>query len=213
MHIFFPKHCAESRKRRKPTRALAVLAIVVTAGIQSCQNPTDPIPDDPPRGKADSTILENIALVRFLEAATGRDSILVALGGAANPISGTPCPDASWWYRFAAGPNYQLYEWTVYCDGRIEFQGQKSDALHYVMAEMGPILNLDSDDLIRIARASGGQNYLDRYPESRVGLGARFIGRRPIWELQFFTFQVPCGFSAAIDGQTGEVLMTSRPCP
>jgi hypothetical protein len=192
-------------------RALALLAIVVTAGIQSCQNPTDPIPDDPPRGKADSTILENIALVRSLEAASGRDSILVALGGYASPIAGTPCPGASWWYRFAARPNYQLYEWSVYCDGAILFQGQKSDALHHVMAEIGPVLNLDSDDLIRIAGENGGHEFLNRFPEARVGLLGRFIGRRPIWEMEFFTAG-SIGFSAAIDGETGEVLRTCPPC-
>ena len=112
---------------------------------------------------------------------------------------------------FAARPNHRLYGWSVYCDGGITFHGEGSDALHYVMAELGPVLNLDSDELVRIARANGGQDYLDRHPESRVRLGARFIGRRSIWEMEFVAAG-SIGFFAAIDGETGEVLRTCPPC-
>jgi hypothetical protein len=189
-----------------------LLALIVATGMTACQGPTTPEPPDPPRGKADSTILENIEVVRAREAATGRDSILVALGGV-GAITGTSCPDGGWWYRFAARPSYRLYDWTVYCDGDIEFLGEKTDAAHHDMTEIGPVLNLDSDDLAQVMPANGGQDYLDRYPQARFGLSGRYIGRRPIWEVFFTTLDVPCGFSAVIDGQTGAVHRTSPPCP
>jgi hypothetical protein len=193
-------------------KALALLAILATAGVHSCQGPTLPEPSETPRGRANSKILENIEFVRAREAATGRDSILVALGGV-GAITGTACPEGYWWYLFAERPSYRLHEWAIYCDGQVVFEGEKSNAAHYDMTEIGPVLNLDSDDLAQVVRANGGQDYLDRYPQARFSLGGRYIGRRPIWQLRFSTLEVPCGFSAVIDGQTGEVLMTSQPCP
>jgi hypothetical protein len=193
-------------------KVLALLAIVLSTGSPSCQGPTLPEPGETPRGWANSKILENIEFLRAREAATGRDSILVALGGA-SPITGTTCPDGVWWYRFAERPYYRLTDWQIGCDGQFVSLADRPDTLHLDMTEIAPVLNLDSDELIWIAREHGGETYLNRYPDARAGLVGRFVGRRPTWELRFSTLQVPCGFSALIDGQTGEVLLTSQPCP
>ena len=131
-------------------------ALWAVAGMAACQGPTTSSHSDPPRGTANATILENLALIRSLEAASGRDSILVALGGYASPASGTSFPGDGWGYLFAARPNHRLYAWSVYYDGRIEFQGEKSDSLHYVMAEIGQSSTLTA------ATSSGLRKHMGR---------------------------------------------------
>lgn len=196
-------------------KALNVLVAILLAAKPSCQTPVgqSPVgPEEPPRGKPDATILENIAFFRAQEVAARPGAILVALGGI-SPIGGTTCPDGYWYYSFAGPPYYRLQVWSIGCDGRFSFNGDIPDALHYDMREIGTVLTVDSREVIRIARETGGQDYLDRYPDARVKLLGRFRGGRPAWEIHLESRQTRCGFGAFIDGQTAELLGASEPCP
>lgn len=192
-------------------KALNVLVAILLAAKPSCQN-TPVGPEEPPRGKPDATILENIAFFRAQEVAARPGAILVALGGI-SPIGGTTCPDGYWWYRFAEPPDNRLHDWAIGCDGRFSFWGEYPDTFRLDITEIGTVLTVDSRDVIRIARENGGQVYLDRYPTARVHLLGSFIGRRPVWEMTFETAGTPCGFRAVIDGRTSEVLLTNQSCP
>jgi hypothetical protein len=183
-------------------KRLVVLVMFVLTARPACQgsvgpNEPDEPPGEPPRGKPDATILENIAFLRAQEVAARPNSILVALGGI-SPIGGTTCPDGYWWYRFAEPPYYRLHDWAIGCDGRFSFWGEYPDTFRLDIAEIGNVLTVDSRDVIRIARENGGQAYLDRYPDARVELLGRFRGGRPAWEIHLESRQTRCGLAPSL---------------
>lgn len=194
-------------------KSLGVLVVIALAAGQACQSSVGPDePGEPLRGKPDATILENVEFFRVLAQLSRPGSILVAMGGI-SPLGGTTCPDGYWWYRFAEPPYYRLYDWAIGCDGQFTSDHEWPDRRGIAMTEIGAVLKVDSQDVIRIAREHGGQAFLDRYPDARVSLLGKFIAGSPVWEIHLESRQTRCGFGAFIDGQTAELFGASEPCP
>ena len=80
-----------------------------------------PTPTPYPPGAPDATAFANIAHVTNLERASGRATVLVAIGGALS-LDGTVSPGSAWTYSFAdpqsAAP-VRLAQWAVFSDGHV----------------------------------------------------------------------------------------------
>jgi hypothetical protein len=199
-----PRH-----KRWKTMRSLGVLVVFVLVANPSCHNP---VASKEPRGIPDATILENVEFFRAQAQASHPGSILVAMGGI-SPLGGTTCPDGYWWYRFAAPPYYELWDWDIACNGQFGLPAQWHDRRFLSLVDIVPLFTVDSTDVIRIARENGGQQYLDKYPDARVSFLGRYFGGRSAWEMTLETRGTECGFRVIVDGQTAEVLFTHQSCP
>jgi hypothetical protein len=191
--------------------ALLGCVLVSMLGRSGCQQgPTTPTPTPtPPRGKPNSTAFENLALVRALEASSGRSTKLVRIGGAARP-DGVIRPGASWQYEFADDSvrPIRLYEWEVLPTGEVQFRGEVPDILRLDIVELGPYLAVDTPQAVELGRRYGGQRFLDLYPDALVGMNYRFQGRLPTCQMVFLTLRpdVNCSVPVFIHTQTGELL-------
>ena len=143
---------------RSPKCTLAVLILAACGGAPSGPAPTPSPSPTPLMGKANATVLANVDVVRQVERATGRHTILVWVGTAGAGQSGTPLVDSSWHYTFAGSTTDGVvyHDWAVRETGVIEPR-DVFPVPGLVISEIGPSLRIDSDEAARLARSYGGQ--------------------------------------------------------
>jgi hypothetical protein len=191
-----------------------VLALAVLGKSGCADRPSTPTPSPTPTtGKPNPTALDNLALVRSLEQASGRKTILVRIAGAARP-DGSISTGTSWQYQFAeeSGTTVKLYEWDALPTGELVFRGVVPELVRLDIVELGPFLAIDSPQAIQLGRGYGGQQFLDRYPQALVGTNYWFQGRLPTCQMVFFTQGDFCSALVIIHAQTGELLARDLSC-
>jgi hypothetical protein len=203
-------------------RLQGVLVILLLASA-ACGQPTlptgagarpapSPTPTPGAKGLPQSTVMQNVRVVRQLETTARPGSMLVFLGGTA-AVDGVVSAAGVWHYQFAAPPLYTLHEWQVSRAGDISYVGERSDALHLSLVELEPLINLDSPAAIDTAIRNGAGDYLIQHPDTTIGLSGRYIAGRSIWQLLLESRTSDCGLSLVIDAQTAELLYRGPPCP
>lgn len=172
-----------------------------------------------PLGTPNATAFENLPLIRSLETASGRQTILVSLGGSGLDQDGRLLSGDGWQYVFAerAGNVVNLYEWTLRSTGALELTGPYSPFNNRVdFTEIGPVLAVDSDEAVRLGRRYGAQPFVDKYPNAHVTMTCRFQGRLPTWEMKFWDHS-PTGTRCElgpiyVNAQTGDLLARELSC-
>jgi hypothetical protein len=199
----------------KKTRT-ALLTILCLIALIACDQSTKPshvpAPDtDPLRGVAYATALRNLDTVQRLENQTGHSSSLVE-------IVGTPAFDGhlvehtTWGYTFSDGSQRAMhYQWQVDAQGAITQIGPVIDT-----RPLGTLsgLAIDSDTAVPIAIASGGQAFLDQFPNAKVQMGVRSIGTATAWSVTLRADPGPsCAYGPfVIDALTGALISKNISC-
>jgi hypothetical protein len=163
-----------------------------------------------------STLFQNIPLVRSLEAATGRRTVLVSLSGFADQ-HGRLKAGNSWAYEFSdpSALDVRLHPWSVNSEGFVTARPSAAPIVHDLdRVELGPHLAVDSPEAIRLALSYGAQPYVDRFPTAYVALGVRFRARVATWEVHFEALPgAPCSLGPIyIDASTGVLLSRDLNC-
>jgi hypothetical protein len=171
-----------------------------------------------PYGKAHATAFDNVEFVRGLEAATGRQSLLVKITAFGILPTGAPVASGgSWNYIFSDVKDRKLYLWTVYGDdGAVVPTPDRPDIERLDRSELIPGTNIDSPRAWKLALRYGAQPYLDRYPNAHSKMDCRFRAGFPTWEVFFFDNSAtprPCGVGPIyIDARNGELLSANLYC-
>lgn len=215
-----------SRLRRLASRsAVAILGASVALARAGCGGPsaptpgTSPNPGGSPSARPSSTALENLSLIRNLETATGRQSILYFVFGDVTQ-AGVLSPNSAWNYGFYAPETspFISYNWSVYTDGRVQFREGSLVRRGIEFIEMQPRLRIDSPQAVRLALDYGARAYANRYPDALVLMSYRYIGRQPICQMRFFVLSVPgttrpCELGPIlIHAETGELMLRDLSC-
>jgi hypothetical protein len=199
------------------------MAVMSRVGCTTAAPTPQPTPSSSPtypRVIPNSSLLENLNTVRALEDASGRRSVLMRLAGPAEQDSGRIASGSHWGYVFAdhdalTSQETRIRIWAVWSDGRVTFE-ESLNVGQTAVAEIGPALQFDSPQVVRMAREYGAQPYLDRYPSAIAGTGAEYLGGRVVWQVVFFGAGVgrpPCELGPIyIDARTGELLHADLGC-
>jgi hypothetical protein len=197
------------------------VSLVILLGLlvsKGCAGPSDPTGNPSPspiypRGIANSTIFQNIPLVRRLEANFARDSSLVFMGGPATQ-DGKVAPGSRWRYQFGyVTDRFRVVQWSVLPDGTIEYDGDTLGLSVTSDRDIGPALVNDSPDLAQLARAYGAQPYVDRFPMALVGMTYRYRFGTPEGDAQFFDdATTPCHVNIYVNFETGGLLGRDLAC-
>ena len=193
-----------------------VLLLLAFLASKGCSGPTTPTPSPSPsypRGRANATIFENIALIRQLEGNFARNSSLVFMGGAATQ-DGRVSPDATWRYQFGyTTDRFRVVQWSVWPDGTIQYDGETLGLNVTSTSEIGPALVYDSPEIARLARTHGAQPYGDRFPGALVGYTYRYRFGTPEGNAGFFANgTAPCRVDIYLNFETGGLLGRDLTC-
>ncbi len=199
-------------------RGLSILAVGLTLSAPACNDTTSPTPTSKPAvpfpsGTPEATALENLALVRNLEAkARGEAMILVLVTTNGVSTLGRTAPGhSSWYYDFAetVGSNPNVDRWLISPGGSVEFQGSIHPDSRLVYRELLPDLRSDSDRVAALALQYGGQTYVDEYPGATMAMYATWEGGRPVWSVTIQDVRAApyeCREEFVFDGGTGAIL-------
>ncbi len=201
-----------------------LFVLVAAAGRTGCRG-TLPSASTPsptrspayPAAKPRATALENLPLIRSLEQASGRSTILIGLEGSGILQDGRVSEGSGWDYYFSEtiGGIPRIYQWTVYETGAIRLLGPLAPIAHWDFTEIGPVIRLDSDAAIAAGRRYGAQPFVDRYPGTLVRGALRFQGLVPTWELHFGELPPEgplCQIVVFLDAQNGDSLAQDLSC-
>jgi hypothetical protein len=198
-----------------------VLGAGLALAVPACKDSTGPTPvptSKPavpfPPGTPQATALENLALVRNLEAkASAKAMILIGMGTYSAATTGRLMAGnhGPWAYSFAeaVGDNPNYDEWDVWPDGRVEFHGNFAPigpASGYI--ELQPI-QIDSDRAAALALEYGAQRYEDKYPGSTLQMICSWRSGRRVWHVTASNSQLAgpiCADEVFLDANTGELL-------
>jgi len=166
-------------------------------------------------GKANATLLANLDLIRQIETATGRRTILVWMSVAGADANGIVEPGNAWHYTFAdrATERIAYYDWAVRDTGAIE----PRDVFPLPGLEITEItiVSIDSDQAARLARSYGGQTYFDRFSNAHIRMAVRYIQGKLVWDL-LLQGAPPvgpfCEVPMTIDATTGQLLSRDLSC-
>lgn len=213
--------------------AVLVLGAIVSLGRAGCGGPSSPTPvasaspapspsSSPgsglPNVRPSSTAFENLALIRSLEVATGRQSILYFVSAAGLTQDGFVTPTSSWDYSFYAPATSTVigYNWLVRGNGRVEFRESSLVIRGIDFTEIQPRLRVDSPQAVRLALEYGARAYANRYPEALVQMTYRYIARQPICQMTLFvlgTNRPACELGPImIHAETGELMLRDLSC-
>jgi hypothetical protein len=195
------------------------VSVVVLLGAllsEACGGPSAPTGSPSPiypRGIANSTIFENIPLIRQLEANFARDSSLVFMGGPATQ-DGKVAPGSLWRYQFGyRADRFRIVQWSVWLDGTIQYDGEVLGLSVTSDRDIGPALVYDSPELARLARAYGAQPYVDRFPMALVGMTYRYRFGTPEGNARFFDdVTTSCRVNIYVNFETGSLLGRDLAC-
>lgn len=169
-----------------------------------------------PAAKPDATAFENLSLIRSLERSSGRKSFLVEINAPSVTQEGVSTPGDGWQYTYAevVGTHTDLYPWTVYSTGQIEFHGRQPNVSRLEINDIEPLLVIDSDTAARLGREYGAQAYVDRYSQVRIHMRVRLLGGLVVWEVSFFApvTQTRCELPIWLLAKTGELLARDLRC-
>lgn len=211
--------------RRRPHIGWLALSTFVVIGVSSCRSagesslPTggsSPAPSPSYSATPNSTISENVALVRSLERASGRSTVLASLGGIASP-TGLVSPGGSWTYVFAQleANVMSAFGWIIRPDGRVEYRGLLPNTHRPSLdaTEIGPRVLIDSPELIHLARSYGAERYLSTYPDTQAWIEYRFLAREPVARIIFRSLTASCDFGPFyIHATTGALMASDLGC-
>ncbi len=199
-------------------RGLSILAVGVTLSAPACNHPSGPTPTSKPAvpfpsGTPEATALQNLALIRNLEAKASNKQmilVLVTTNGVSAQGRMTPGHD-SWYYSFAeaVGENPNVDAWAAYPDGHVAFLRNGHPDSRLVYRDLAPDLQLDSDSAAALALQHGGQRYIEVYPEATLVMFSAWEGGRPIWSVTIRDARAApymCREELVIDGGTGAIL-------
>lgn len=165
----------------------------------------------PGYGRPNATAFENLAMVRAAEVATGRRTILVAIGGYVT-VSGRLAPGNGWGYVFSKpdDPSFHVYIWKVDDTGLFYFLGE--DDRNFERQEVGTSSQIDSTEALR--RGAGHATaFLNRFPNSVVRSDLTYLAGLPVWRLEFLddSPDLSCSWYLYIKGDDGTLLASDRP--
>ncbi len=191
------------------------LVVVLAAGCDG-GSPSEPRPGEPPRGVTNATVLENLVLVRSLQDRQLTGTQLVDISGGVRP-SGRLSQGSGWGYSFlqTTPQSRTVYFWSAYSDGRIESGGSGPPIGIVFPVDIGPLLQIDSDRALEIARANGAQAHLDRFPDGIITMRYHHDGNRLLCAIELDGRRMdgaPCTSFVFLDGSTGAVLRTDFTC-
>jgi hypothetical protein len=194
------------------------LLVLLGAGRAGCSpsQPTSPAPQPSPTyspGRPNATAFENLQLVRSLETASGRSTILTSISGWGIAQDGRVASGNAWEYFFTEGRE-RSYDWNVTSTGEVILRGPYAWSSRFEPTDLTQALAIDSDQAILLGLKGGAQAFVDRYPQTAVTARVRVQAGVPTWELRFQdTTRGPlCGVVVFINSQTGELLGRDLSC-
>jgi hypothetical protein len=155
--------------------------------------------------------------VLSLERASGRQALLVNLVAPGTDLRGRIEGDNAWIYEFAARreATYDFYFWEVDGTGVVQFKGPSPPAsLRFEFSDVAPVITVDSDAAVQLARTYGAEPYLQAHPDARPrAVAAKFVGGLPAWSVTFYVNPTTCQLGPIyIDARTGALLARDLWC-
>jgi hypothetical protein len=207
-------------------RVLLIVSVVAALRRSGCPySPSPAIPSPSPvpsaspsypAGRPNATALENLPLILSLERASGRQTVLFNLVSNGSDLDGRIQGESTWSYEFAERreTTYTFYFWAVTEAGDVQFRGPALPVLPFAFSDLGPVITIDSDAAVELARSYGAEPYVRAHSDARPRpLAARFVGGLPVWNVRFDAKSAPCELGPIyIDARTGDLLARDLWC-
>jgi hypothetical protein len=164
-------------------KPLVVCIVILVGGCEDGRSPTTP---DRPIGRPNATALANLDLIRDLESRERESTVLVSVG-APSQLDGRVASGDGWAYSFLdTRPNLdEGWVWTVRSSGEISVVGPVPATQLFDRVDIAPLLAVDSDEAISLARGYGAQAYLAKHPQALVQVAYRRLAGEVVCQLHF----------------------------
>lgn len=192
---------------RRSFLAGLLAALACGGGGSSPTDPGSPLPV----GIANSTAFQNLPLILSLQEARHPGTMLVKIAGPTD-FNGRVLLGDGWGFQFADLAN-RRYGWTAHSNGLIEYHGETPAIDRVDLVDIRSQLAIDSPEIARLGLQFGGEEYRQRYPDTIVGIGYRFLGGEPIAKLVFSSFIAfpGCQVEIFVHAQTGALMARQIP--
>jgi len=155
-------------------KAFIILFCVIV--LVACHDniPTTPEPPDPPKeypkGLKDAKAFDNLQHIVSLERLQRQDTVLIIIAGDGVHLNGIITGGNVWSYHFAVLKNNVEtdYVWYVWQDGKVELPHVGPPIKSNWVKELAPLLKINSDEAIMLARKYGAKDYIKIHPHAQV---------------------------------------------
>lgn len=195
---------------RVPRGSGVAVLVAIALSLSGCED-SPATPDPLPTGLPNAKIYDNLPLARQLEAQQRPDTIFTEMSGYFD-LDGTCSEGDGVTYEFTRVQTLQRFDWAVYCDGQIEAFGPLSPVGPITLVDVGPMIKINSDEAIKLARKYGGQAFVKRYPDALAGLRYSILDDYPVCTVRFFKIGVQCEPKYWLHAGTGELLQKDDSC-
>ena len=192
---------------RSGSAVLAGIALFLS-GCEDTPTTPEPLPTGIPNAK----IFDNLQLARQLEAKQRPDTIFTLMGGFFD-MDGTCSEGDGITYEFTRVQTLERFHWVVYWDGHIESYGPLSPVGPITIVDIGPMMKINSDEAIRLARKHGGEAFVKLYPDALASLDYLIMNDYPVCTVRFVKIGVSrCEPKYWLHAGTGELLQKDDSC-
>ncbi|OGF64140.1 MAG: hypothetical protein A2Y62_19820 [Candidatus Fischerbacteria bacterium RBG_13_37_8] len=188
---------------------LSIIAILVACNDDIVTNPSL----DFPRGTPNAKAFDNLQLVRSLEKKQRQNTLLIIISTAGANQEGSVIEGSAWSYFFGVLENNveRTFIWKVWADGIVEYVGLAPYHRPYNIIELGPVLKINSDAAIKIARHYGAKEYFNKYPNAAITMNYIWKYSQAIVTVSLYDpYELgECEPEWLIKSDTGELLHTN----
>ncbi len=191
-----------------------VLLLALAAG---CDGGSPTAPGGGRRGTPNATALTNLALVRQLEREQRRTTLLTNIGAVGVGLNGRLLPGGAWGYEFAEITEQRdtRFAWSVFSDGSITFEGPLPPLNPVARLDLGPFLQVDSDQAVDRALGFGADEYVRRHPEAMIQVRYFHLAGQVVCHLHFLDIgpgRDGCEIDIFLSASSGELLARDLSC-